>query len=444
MDKPYLHLLFVACDDNDVYRSTIRAQVRDWLDGVASRRSPEWLIVLVAVGANEGLAGATAAGASGGSKFYSRRGAVIDKLRADFNVGKRDRCVAVTVPDEARLADPALWAEMMVKIKESVVATFDLNVTAYEDDIRKLDSQRSLPGWNFCRFFIQKVHPSGELALRWPQEGLAHTFEAMNLLEDALVQYDELEASFYNSMSESSMAWFGKLGGTDPGDDAVSLFASPAPKPYRDLIQSNAITVFDFRCYLVARQGSLLGRLGLVAELARRGSNFIASVAALLREQSAALAPHFVESWTYGTAMDIVEQCERCLRRAGLEDARVPGYLALKASLLDLARTQLERIGVQVGHLPARVPFEMSLAEPTGEVSLAVSQTPTAERFPQPISRTAVVGAVADRVKFDVLYTSAARRAIEAYMACGRRRFAIKLHACLAALEQCVQAHRQH
>ena len=32
------------------------------------------------------------------------------------------------------------------------------------------------------------------------QEGLADSFEAMNLIEDALIQYDELEASFFQSL----------------------------------------------------------------------------------------------------------------------------------------------------------------------------------------------------------------------------------------------------
>lgn len=45
----------------------------------------------------------------------------------------------------------------MSKLKESIITTFDLNVVTYEEDVRKIDSQRSLPGWNFCMFFVQKV-----------------------------------------------------------------------------------------------------------------------------------------------------------------------------------------------------------------------------------------------------------------------------------------------
>ena len=51
------------------------------------------------------------------------------------------------------------FAELTDKIRESVLATFDANVAQYEEDVRKVGSQRQLPGWNFCTFFVQKVRP---------------------------------------------------------------------------------------------------------------------------------------------------------------------------------------------------------------------------------------------------------------------------------------------
>jgi trafficking protein particle complex subunit 10 len=77
-----------------------------------------------------------------------------------------------------------MWQDILGKIKECVLQSFDSRVLQYEEDIRKMDSQRTLPGWNYCTFFILK-------------EGLAQSFEHMLLLEDALIQYDELEASFF-------------------------------------------------------------------------------------------------------------------------------------------------------------------------------------------------------------------------------------------------------
>jgi hypothetical protein len=103
LDMPYLNLLFVVCDvrdstrrvessrseqcadlirrtqDNEVYRATLRTQIREWLDSITAKRHQEWLIVHVTSG--RGSAG----------KFYQRKGTIVDKIKADFNVGKRDR-----------------------------------------------------------------------------------------------------------------------------------------------------------------------------------------------------------------------------------------------------------------------------------------------------------------------------------------------------------------
>lgn len=84
LERPYLHLLFVASDDNEAYRITLRPQIREWLNSVQSKKLQEWLIVHVT------------SQKTGPAKFYLRKGSVFDKIRADFNVGKRDRWVNVT------------------------------------------------------------------------------------------------------------------------------------------------------------------------------------------------------------------------------------------------------------------------------------------------------------------------------------------------------------
>lgn len=79
------------------------------------------------------------------------------------------------------------------------------------------------------------------------------------------------------------MAWFGKVGGLAPGDDALPLL-STSNKPYRRMIQLNDITVFDFRIYLFARQATMLFQLGRITDVARRGAYFISTFARTLRE----------------------------------------------------------------------------------------------------------------------------------------------------------------
>lgn len=81
LERPYLHLLFIASDDNEAYRTTLRPQIREWLNVVQSKKLQEWLIVHVT------------SQKTGPAKFYQQKGSVFDKIRADFNLSKRDRYV---------------------------------------------------------------------------------------------------------------------------------------------------------------------------------------------------------------------------------------------------------------------------------------------------------------------------------------------------------------
>ena len=199
------------------------------------------------------------------------------------------------------------WADLIAKMKAWILSSFDMRVSQYEEDIKEKDAQRALPGWNFCTFFILK-------------EGLARGFESVGLVDDALVGYDELSVGLDTIIRDQALLGTAEAhGGTllgyteelsriahralaalesgahdedsledeqpvdlqseNPNAPGGTLAASPfAPppdeghdvdipitvskKPYRELILANNVSVFDFRCYIFARQIALLFRLG--------------------------------------------------------------------------------------------------------------------------------------------------------------------------------------
>ena len=126
----------------------------------------------------------------------------MEKLRSDFNSsskGAPDRIAQIRIAindvpydvlprlvpavpsgswETAQDAENA-WSDLLAKFKSLILTSFDRRVAQYEEDIKEKAGQRSLPGWNFCTFFILK-------------EGLARGFESVGLVEDALVGYDEL------------------------------------------------------------------------------------------------------------------------------------------------------------------------------------------------------------------------------------------------------------
>lgn len=115
------------------------------------------------------------------------------------------------------------------------------------------------------------------------QESLAASFEGMNLFEEALIPYDELEALFYKVSKEKNMSWFGSLIHANPQDD-LSPLLSLTRKPYRDLILANTISVFDFRIYLLARQCQLLAKMGRLSEITTKVGYFLGAFGKRLRE----------------------------------------------------------------------------------------------------------------------------------------------------------------
>lgn len=361
---PYLKVFLLRCDDNDIYKAQARRQVREWikehippsqsatkLNAQENHDAFEWLIVHVIV---PNTAAATQPRTSGkgsesstgstveksATRWRAGSSTILDKLRADFNGSSKsaiDRVAQIRIGindvpyDILPRVVPAIpgsysetpqendnaWLDLVQKFKSLILSSFDMRVSQYEEDIRERDAQRTLPGWNFCTFFMLK-------------EGLARGFESVGLVEDALVGYDELAIGLDTIVREQISTVSGaahggsflpytedlkilvdraraaalkEIGeevtdsevpidlqstskGSDMDVDEIPLNASK--KRYRDLIMANNISIFDFRCYLFARQLSLLLRLAnawssqdeLLAKLKEQRESSLQGVAA--------------------------------------------------------------------------------------------------------------------------------------------------------------------
>ncbi|KAI9759131.1 MAG: hypothetical protein M4579_002578 [Chaenotheca gracillima] len=377
---PYLKVYLLRCDDNDTYKATSRKLLREWIrentpgsPNASSASSQEnhdafeWLIVHVTLPNTGAAAQPRLSGSSGGagggdrpssSSRWPGRGSstLLEKIKADFNGSSKsatDRVVQIRLnktdipphllPESTgpiyQDDEEGAWTDLITKFKSLILTSFDLRVTQYEEDIREKDAQRTLPGWNFCTFFVLK-------------EGLARGFESVGLIEDALVGYDELSAGldaivrdevaekereghggafrkFTQGLLDQLNALKAEMASensreaqrNDPAerDGAGEMPLSTTNKNYRDLILSSNISIFEFRCYIFARQMFLLLRLAnarsshkelhgkaassyepgqthaavsaspnsedllLLSEICDRGSEFITSVARVMR-----------------------------------------------------------------------------------------------------------------------------------------------------------------
>ena len=280
----------------------------------------EWLIIHAVQDTGTGGEGLERSAST--SKWPGRGSTtVLEKVKSDFNASSKsavDRVAQLRIPKAEVTKRPVELArqldDLVEKLKSSILTSFDRRVSQYEEDIREKASQQSLPGWNFCTFFILK-------------EGLAKGFENVGLYEDALVWYDELSAGLDAAIHDYTSGIGDQHGGTflnysndlmertkaalrhkktkngdqsededeDDDDDAdndddndsetdddqsmsmdleTELFPLEShKKPYRDLILANNISAFDFRAYLFSRQLILLLRAAGASSLQNTASS---------------------------------------------------------------------------------------------------------------------------------------------------------------------------
>lgn len=143
------------------------------------------------------------------------------------------------------------------------------------------------------------------------------------------------------------------------------------------------------------------------------------------------LSSHFAESWTYSACLTVVGQCQEWATGYSSHAPLVAGHLSPCAEMLELARVQLDKLGVEAGYLPRSHPFDMSLER------LPLDEPPATPDDSAPrISRKDLLAALESQEAFDKLYLELTNRAIDIYQRAGRKRSALKMHASVAALEK--------
>lgn len=389
---PYLKLYLLQCDDIDTYRASLRQPLRDWVNSqapVSSTGAPipkskqenhdafEWLIVHLT---NDGTSSSRPTSTRAESEGYKKSGAsrwtsrgvksVIEKIRSDFNGSSKhgvDRVAQVHLPSasqqphqlENKVHDASkIWDDLLNRMKSSILSSFSLRVQQYEEDIREKDLQRSLPGWNFNTFFVLK-------------EGLARGFESVNLIEDALSGYQQLAAGlsavideqlvggqsgqqstrFEACTSELRQAFEDALQTTkqqspeaeahirDVADLGSSILDTDR-KPFRVLILENNISIFDFQCYIFARQVSLLLRLAnandtspkrrAVSQVASESDADLANKPVLINKENLLILTDVAQ-----LALDFIPSSAYSIRRD------FDGLLDTESSLQDKCATKL-------------------------------------------------------------------------------------------------------
>ncbi|XP_023571664.1 trafficking protein particle complex subunit 10 isoform X2 [Octodon degus] len=394
---PFLHIYWTECCDTEVYKATVKDDLTKWQNVLKAHSSVDWLIVVVENDAKKK-----------NKTNILPRTSIVDKIRNDFCNKQSDRCVVLSDPlkDSARTQES--WNAFLTKLRTLLLMSFTKNLGKFEDDMRTLREKRTEPGWSFCDYFMV-------------QEELAFVFEMLQQFEDALVQYDELDALFSQYVVNF---------GAGDGANWLTFFCQPVKswnglvlrKPIdmekRELIQRREATLLDLRSYLFSRQCTLLLFLQRPWEVAQRALELLHSCVQELRLLEVSVPLGALDCWVFLSCLEVLQRIEGCCDRA-----QIDSNIAHTVGLWSYATEKLKSLGYLCGLVSENGPNSEDLNRTVDLLAgLGAERPETANTAQSPYKK--LKEALSSVEAFEKHYLDLSHTTIEMYTSIGRIRSA--------------------
>ncbi|XP_012556503.2 uncharacterized protein LOC100207710 isoform X1 [Hydra vulgaris] len=291
--KPLLHIFWTSCLDNDYFKSTVRNSILKWQKELIQHRCSDWLIIHVVKQENV---------RSGKSKIQLPRSSVYDKIKLEFCQKLQERCLQLWEPDKSTLFTKSgeSWDMLLVQLRRLLINSFGNYLDLFEEKIRVAREKYADPDWSFIEYFIA-------------HEELALIYQSITLKEDALVQYDEVDALLsqfvINCKGKEPPNWLQALCFTPTSWDGVTL-SSTVCTHYRDLIKSGKASLLDFRNYLFSRQCKLLIKMKRSWDIPLRLTDFLFAMIHELGFLKISMDSGMISCWIILTCMQLFQVLE--------------------------------------------------------------------------------------------------------------------------------------
>ncbi|XP_057401335.1 trafficking protein particle complex subunit 10 isoform X3 [Balaenoptera acutorostrata] len=394
---PFLHIYWTECCDTEVYKATVKDDLTKWQNVLKAHSSVDWLIVVVENDAKKK-----------NKTNILPRTSIVDKIRNDFCNKQSDRCVVLSDPLKDSSRTQESWNAFLTKLRTLLLMSFTKNLGKFEDDMRTLREKRTEPGWSFCDYFMV-------------QEELAFVFEMLQQFEDALVQYDELDALFSQYVVNF---------GAGDGANWLTFFCQPVKswnglilrKPIdmekRGLIQRQEATLLDLRSYLFSRQCTLLLFLQRPWEVAQRALELLHSCVQELKLLEVSVPPGALDCWVFLSCLEVLQRIEGCCDRA-----QIDSNIAHTVGLWSYATEKLKSLGYLCGLVSEQGPNSEDLNRTVDLLAgLGAERPETANAAQSPYKK--LKEALSSVEAFEKHYLDLSHATIEMYTSIGRIRSA--------------------
>uniref|UniRef100_A0A8C2BJC0 Trafficking protein particle complex 10 n=1 Tax=Cyprinus carpio TaxID=7962 RepID=A0A8C2BJC0_CYPCA len=402
---PFLHIYWTDCCDTEVYKASVKEDMQRWQAALRLHGSVDWLIAVV----------------ESDNKKKNKtnilpRTSIVDKIRNDFCNKQSDRCVSLCDPLKESSRSQESWSSFLMKLRTLLLMSFTRNLGRFEDDMRTLREKRTEPGWSFCDYFMV-------------QEELAFVFEMLQQFEEALVQYDELDALFtqyvLNFGAGDGANWLGSFCQPVRSWNGL-LLRRPIDMEKRDLIQRGEASLLDLRSYLFSRQCTLLIFLQRPWEVTARALELLHNCVQELRLLEVSVVSGALDCWVFLSCLEVLHRIEGCCDRSQLE-----ANSSHTVGLWTYATEKLRSLGDLCGLVSENGPNSEDLNKTVDLLAGLGAERPETVNSPQSPYKK-LKEALSSVEAFEKHYLELSHAAMEMYRAIGRLRSARLLGKSLA------------
>ncbi|XP_025097786.1 LOW QUALITY PROTEIN: trafficking protein particle complex subunit 10-like [Pomacea canaliculata] len=333
VSRPYFHIYWTDCD-LDTYKQSVKDELMEWHAALRAKNIPDWLIVVVIPDE---------------SKIKSKllpRSSVADKVRSDFCSKQPERSAVVIEPLKSEPKSVESWNHFFQKLRTLLLQAYNRHLNKYEENMRALREKRNEPGWTYFEYFSV-------------QEELGFMLEILGLKDDALIQYDELEAMFdqfvENHANGEMVKWLSPL--VRPCKSWLGLsLAKSLDHDLRDRVKHSLTSLLEFRNYLFSRQAALLFSMGRAWEVAERALNFLHNTVVEIKCLEVEVPEGGLECWAVLSGLEILAACQKH------DTGQVDKCALFTAHLWDHIRNKLKKLGQMYGLMPGITPSSKQLS----------------------------------------------------------------------------------
>ncbi|KAJ9595260.1 hypothetical protein L9F63_013448, partial [Diploptera punctata] len=401
IQQPILHIFWTECVDVDVYKTTVREEIESWLKILGQHNIQDWMIVLVET-----------YDIKKSNKLLPRT-TVLDKIRSDFASRHGDRCLSVINPVRSESRSAESWRGLLSRIRHLLLSAYNRTLIKFEEVIRDQRERRNEPGWSFCQYFLLQM---------------AFVLEMLGLYDEALVQYDELDALFTQFVLNSNVGdtpeWLSSF--QCPFNNWPGLVLNQTVnQAQRSLLKDCKASLLEFRSYLFSRQCAMLLLTFKPWEIAQRSLPFLHNCIKELDILEISAPPGAVACWVFLCCLEVLHTCERFN-----DSGQVEAYSLYTASLWAYSRDKLRDLGHLCGLMPGNEPTSEQLHTVVG-LSAGMGDSQGSNKQPTPTDK--LKEALSSKEAFKKHYLELAELAMGTYKHIGRIRSARMIGRDLAA-----------